>query len=99
MSVSPSFGVSDASAKPVALRRLPFAFAKRHEVLLQLGVEERVWSIARASLPAVGALRFAGGAGCGGIGHRYVRSGGERRLSAGLSMSFSSRRSWAIIRL
>jgi len=62
MSVSPSFDAPDAAAEPVALPRLPFAFAKRHGVLVHLGADGvRVVYRPGASLPAVGeALRFAG---------------------------------------
>ena len=62
MSVSTPFDAPDASAEPVALRRLPFAFAKRHGVLVHLGADgARVVYRPGASLAAVGeALRFVG---------------------------------------
>ena len=56
MSVSPSFDAPDAAAEPVALPRLPFAFAKRHGVLVHLGADGvRVVYRPGASLPPLSA--------------------------------------------
>lgn len=56
MSVPPSLDLLDSPAEAAAVRRLPFAFAKRHGVLLQAG---RVVYRPGAALMAVAeALRF-----------------------------------------
>lgn len=62
MSVPLSLTPLDTSTDPVVVRRLPFAFAKRHGVLLQVGDDGvRVVFRPGASLMAVGeVLRFAG---------------------------------------
>lgn len=62
MSVPLSLTPLDTSTDPVVVRRLPFVFAKRHGVLLQVGDDGvRVVFRPGASLMAVGeVLRFAG---------------------------------------